>query len=129
MAFDDAKHMTFDGPWLLEVRCRGCGAVTMLRRKGDRLATPTEAYAELAIEMVMPNGLLAKHETGMCVACRDRLLTTHDMPTLRAIFASDVKHMIRAALRAGHPRAKVMLAADRFAQWTPLRAIGVGRLG
>lgn len=125
---NDAQHMTFDGPWLLEVRCRGCGVTTMKRERGDRVAMPTPAYAELAIEMRLPDGRLAKHETGMCKTCRDRILAAPEPGELRAIFASDIKHMMRAAMRAGHPRATVAMIAERLAQWTPMCAIGPGRI-
>ena len=115
---NDTQHMLFHGVQLIEVRCRGCGVVTM--KRGE----PTAAYAELAMAMQMPNGLLAKHETGMCKACRDRIV--HDGPQpgeLEAIYASDIKHMMKCAMKAGYRRDVVVQMAEKFANWQPIRAL------
>jgi hypothetical protein len=117
-----SEYMTYESGRLLVVRCKGCPAV-IVERQG-KLMVPTSAYAELVIAMREPNGVLSKHETGMCRVCRDRIV--NDGPRvgeLEALYAQDVEQMIACALRAGNSESDVLKRAERMAVRAPLRAL------
>jgi hypothetical protein len=116
-------YMKFAGRTLVEVRCKRCPAVLTARINGGLKNTPH--YAELVIAMRLPNGLFGKHETGMCKACKQRIV--HDGPQpgeLEAIYAEDMAVMIDNAVQLGGVSLPTALKmAEEFISWQPLRAL------
>lgn len=102
-----------------EVRCKGtCTAVTVIHGK------PTAVYTELVIEMREANGLLSKHETGVCIGCKMRIL--RDGPRLGeliAIFEQDVEQWIANAHRAGMRPMEIDRLVFEQRRRVPIRAL------
>jgi len=88
-------YITYVGNrYVQQVRCKGDCPKVLVQRRGigqNLRVEKTDDYGELVIEMRMPSGLLAKHETAMCYDCRTRLRSGGARPgELEAIYAQDV---------------------------------------
>jgi hypothetical protein len=112
------SHITYDGDHVT-VKCRNtCQTVLAV----DNI--PTDAYCELVITLLEPNGLLSKHETPVCKACRGRILAANFRPgELEAIFAEDIEEWIIQAKRHGFSDEIIAKSAVREALRRPLRAL------
>jgi hypothetical protein len=113
------EYMSYEGTQCVEVRCKGNCRVAIMKRN-----QPTPEYCELVMVMREPNGLLSKHETGMCKPCKSRIV--NDGPQsgeLEAIYAQDMEQMIACALRAGYPQGEVMMMVGKFIDRRPVRAL------
>jgi len=123
-------YITYHGPHMLEVRCKGDCPTVLVARRGiaqNFRVDRTSEYCELVIETDVGDGLLGKHETAVCKACRERILSGGLRDgELAAIYTQDVHQWIVSATVAAKPRLTREAAermAARFASFVPLRAL------
>jgi hypothetical protein len=112
-------YIDYDGTVALRVKCKGdCGVVLI-----DH-GFPTPEYCEIVLEMREPNGLLGKHETAVCKACRRRLME-RELPStdLENIYAEDVEQWIISHVVGGHTLEQSIEAAEYVVARTPIRLL------
>lgn len=133
MSAYDKPYITYRGSIPMAVRCKGACPAVLVQRQGlsrNLAMLPTVHYTELVIEMLTDTGLLGKHETAVCKACRERILASPGTPEvlaeLRAIYDQDVVQWKVSAMTAAKPRATREQAdkmASRFASFKPIQAL------
>jgi hypothetical protein len=67
-----------------------------------------------------PNGMIGKHITAMCPACRDQLQHEPTTHRLESIYAEDCEQWIANAIRAATPQHDAEHMGDTLALRIPL---------
>ncbi len=107
-----------------EVHCKGACRTTIALGSPSGALVPTEDYRELVIAMQEADGQLSKHETGVCRACKERILGCGPrLDELDAIYRQDVLQWVRSATDARSDARDIAAAAQAMRSRRPIRAL------